>query len=141
MVKRSEIVKAAKSFLGQKWVHQGRNRTGLDCAGLIVLVGRDCDLLPSGFQDFTNYQRRPDGVKFKQLFDKYADEIPFIQVQDGDIAIFGEGRYGYHCGILYKENDTLYIIHSYCERGKVVKEPFTDKWRKVLKHTYKYRGV
>lgn len=138
---RAQIVEVAKTFQGAKWVHQGRSRTRMDCAGLLVNVGKVLGLLPIDFKDYTNYQRQPDGFRFKQMFDKYAEPITFNQVQDGDIAIFGEGLYGYHCGILFYENNTLYIIHSYYERGKVVIEPFTRKWRKCLKHTYKYKGV
>jgi len=138
---RAQIVEAAKSYLDCKWVHQARSETRMDCAGLLVNVGKKLNLLPSNFVDYTNYQREPDGFRFKQMFDMYAEMIPFNQVQDGDIAIFGEGLYGYHCGILFYENDTLYIIHSYYERGKVVIEPFTRKWRKCLKYTYKYKGV
>jgi cell wall-associated NlpC family hydrolase len=34
------IVSAARSWLGVPWRHQGRTRQGVDCAGLVVLVGR-----------------------------------------------------------------------------------------------------
>ena len=36
----SAIVAAARTWLGVPWRHQGRTRQGVDCAGLVVLVGR-----------------------------------------------------------------------------------------------------
>ena len=38
------IVAAARSWLGVPWRHQGRARQGIDCAGLVVLVGRGLGL-------------------------------------------------------------------------------------------------
>lgn len=138
---KDRIVEVAKTFQGAEWVHQGRSMTRMDCAGLIVNVGRVLDLLPADFVDYTNYRRHPDGFRFKQMFEKYAVPINRGQMQNGDILIFGEGRYGYHCGILFIKNETLYMVHSYYERGKVVIEEITPKWRKVLKNVYRYQGV
>lgn len=141
MDKRTEIVQTAHSFLDVKWVHQGRKPNAIDCAGLIVLTAKETDLIPPGFKDITNYRRVPNGFAFKKMFDTYMDRVPLSRVQNGDIVIFGEGIYACHCGILFYENDTLYMIHAYCERGKVVKERITPYWRKLIKGTYKYKGV
>ena len=38
------IIAAARAWLGVPWRHQGRTRQGVDCAGLVVLVGREFGL-------------------------------------------------------------------------------------------------
>lgn len=138
---RQLIVDEAHRFLNVKWVHQGRRPDAVDCAGLIVLIAKKFNLAPVDFKDFTNYGRQPNGFDFKTVFDTNMDKIPFMSIKNGDVAVFGAGRYACHCGILFYENGSLYMIHAYAERGKVVKEPFTPYWRKLLKGVYKYKGV
>jgi cell wall-associated NlpC family hydrolase len=43
-VEPNAIIAAARSWLGVPWRHQGRTRQGVDCAGLVVLVGRGLGL-------------------------------------------------------------------------------------------------
>jgi cell wall-associated NlpC family hydrolase len=58
---RTDIVAAARTYLGVPWRHQGRTRAGLDCAGLIVMVARDLALSD---YDSTAYGRRAQGHAF-----------------------------------------------------------------------------
>jgi hypothetical protein len=59
------IIAAARSWLGVPWGHQGRTRQGVDCAGLVVLVGRGLGLAD---YDTTAYGRRLEGQGFVQHF-------------------------------------------------------------------------
>ena len=44
MVTRTDIVAAARGWLGVPWRHQGRSRAGVDCVGLVVVVCRSLGL-------------------------------------------------------------------------------------------------
>lgn len=138
---REQIVTTARSHLGAKWEHQARRADAMDCAGLIVLVGLECGLIEDGFVDFTNYRRSPDGDKFKNMFDTYAEPTVWRKAKSGDIAIFGWGRYGFHCGILVFKDNQPWLIHSFADVGKVIEQPLTDSLLKLLKHVYTYKGI
>ena len=141
MDKRQEVVKAAKSFVGAKWVHQGRRPDGMDCAGLVVLTGKKAGLLDDSYVDYTNYRRQPDGNSFKAQFDKYATRTVWTKAQEGDILIFGKGVYNFHCGILFFKHDKPYMIHGYSESGLIMEQPLTEHWFNRMTLVYKYRGI
>lgn len=53
----SALVNAARGYIGVPFVHQGRSRAGLDCAGLVLAAFRDCGhILP----DLKGYGREPN---------------------------------------------------------------------------------
>jgi len=135
----NDIVEAAKSFLGVKWVHQGRRPDAVDCAGLVVLTGKKAGVLDENYKDYINYSRRPDGIQFKKQFDKYADRVAWNKAQEGDILIFGEGIYNFHCGILFFKHGKPHMIHGYYESGKVMETPLTPYWLKKMSLVYRYR--
>ncbi len=139
--KRRLVVEAAKSFIGAKWKHQGRLPTAMDCAGLIALTGIKAGVIGSDFQDFTNYDRTPDGKSFKQMFDGYGIPILFRDAQDGDVVIFGRGTYNFHCGILFFKNSKPHMVHAYADTGIVMETPLTAKWMRLHTFTYKYKEV
>ena len=141
MGKRQEVVEIAKSFIGVRWVHQGRRPDGIDCAGLVVLTGQAVGLLDEDYIDYTNYRRQPDGSSFKAQFAKYADRTLWPIAKDGDIVIFGKGVYNFHCGILFFKDGRPYMVHGYSESGKVMEQPLNDYWLNRMTLVYKYRGI
>jgi hypothetical protein len=64
MFDRAAIVRAAKSYLGVRFRHQGRDRTGLDCVGLVVRV---CNDLGMAVTDTLDYKRAPDAAVFRRI--------------------------------------------------------------------------
>lgn len=55
------LVDAARSLKGVKWRHRGRNRNGVDCAGLVWLTYAECGVV---LPDRRDYGRDPfrDGL-------------------------------------------------------------------------------
>ncbi len=45
MATRGEVQTLARTWIGVPWRHQGRNRSGIDCGGLVVKVGQELGLL------------------------------------------------------------------------------------------------
>ena len=67
-----DIIRVANWFVGVPYRHQGRNKMGLDCAGLIIVVGDMLNLMkedgPRG------YPRRPDTKRFTQALTKLMQD-------------------------------------------------------------------
>jgi len=136
-----QIIPTAQKYKGCKWVHQGRRPDAMDCAGLIVIVGKELGFLGDDYIDYVNYSRRPDGVQFKDKFDRYTDRTTWLKAQEGDILIFGEGIYNFHCGLLFYKHGKPYMIHAYCESGFVMETPLTKYWLEKMSLVYRYRKV
>jgi cell wall-associated NlpC family hydrolase len=53
---RMALVREARTYMGVRWRHQGRDRRGLDCAGLVVASLRG---IGRAVRDSTAYGRVP----------------------------------------------------------------------------------
>lgn len=135
-VSREDIYLEARKWIGTRWVHQGRSKFGVDCAGMVILVGQALGL-PA--EDLQGYRRSPDGVVFRQhMFKQTTFEA---QPRPGSIAMFREAKYPTHTGIFGFKDDVLTIIHAHMPYGKVVEEPFIHEWPGKLVAVRNFIGV
>ncbi len=118
-VNRKDVISKARTWLEVPWVHQGRTRHGVDCAGLIILVGHSLGLVD---YDTTNYQRRTHGQDFLQHFRMNMSEKPLKEARPGDIILFRDSAYPCHSAVLGERNESMTIIHAHAPRRKVVEE-------------------
>jgi cell wall-associated NlpC family hydrolase len=125
-VDREDIIDQARKWLGTKWMHQGRTEHGIDCVGLIVVVGKSLGAI---CYDKTDYQRRPNGYDFMACFNESGliNKKP-REALEGDILIFRESAYPCHTGFLSIKKGKKHIIHAHLLRRKVVEEPFISPW-------------
>lgn len=137
---RDQIVEEAKKYLGVKWQHQGRTTYGIDCAGLIILVGHKLNLLS---YDTKEYGRRPNGFSFLEEFRGQMSEKKVNERQNGDVLLFTEVQYPCHVGIYYKDKcETEMLIHSAAYRKKTVEDYLIPSgWLKKAVACFGYRGV
>lgn len=49
---QARLLAAARSCAGVKWCHRGRNRNGLDCAGLVWLAYAECGVILPDRRDY-----------------------------------------------------------------------------------------
>jgi hypothetical protein len=82
-ISRQEILDAAQSFRGVRFLHQGRTRAGLDCVGFLIAVG-DLIKYPEIF-DFEAYRRTPQPAIMRAMLEKNLDEIPVAEARPADI--------------------------------------------------------
>lgn len=122
MASRAEIEAEARSWRGVRWKHQGRTRRGIDCAGLVVMVGR---ALGATDYDHAGYPREPDGT-FVGHFDRALERIAAADRQRGDVVVFTQSRHPCHCGILTERFGRLYVVHAHARRRQVIEEPLAD---------------
>jgi cell wall-associated NlpC family hydrolase len=136
MVTRDQIVARARDYLGVRWRHQGRTMDGVDCAGLVVCVGKDLGIID---YDRTDYQRRPDFNRFPGFFlDGGAVRRRVGTERPGDILVFREDRYPCHTGLVSLKNGKPHLIHAYLIRKMVEETPLDEHWlsRRVAAFTY-----
>jgi cell wall-associated NlpC family hydrolase len=139
MVTRQDIVDEARSYLGVRWKHQGRSREAIDCAGLVICVGRDLGLT---HYDYTAYRRRPDHQKFIEYFVAGGGiRLNVADVQPGDVLLFTEYSYPCHSSIVSEKRGVLHIIHSHLPRRGVVEEPLIEPWLSKRVAAFRYPGV
>lgn len=131
-----EFVAAARNWIGTRWLHQGRNRQGVDCVGLVVVAAADVGIQ---VQDAEGYRR----TAHKEVFLKHIrDQTEFIpQPEPGCIGIFRDGTQPCHVAIFGTMYDKLSLIHANGIVGKVVEELFIHEWPQALIETRKIKEL
>lgn len=116
----NRIVDAARGFVGVPYHHQGRNRFGLDCVGLVIAVARELALVPDYF-DITGYGRVPDGASLMKHLTENLEPVEQADMRTGDVVCVAFQQWPQHVGIV---GDYVHgghsIIHADIARGRVL---------------------
>jgi len=113
LIDRPSVVIEARSWLGTPFHHQARVKgVGVDCVGLVLGVGKALGAFDPAF-DVLGYPRVPDGSSLMQEAESAMLQIPFEEMQPGDVVMIAFGRDPQHVGILgdYRHGG-LSIIHA-----------------------------
>jgi len=131
------FVARARSFVGVRWRHQGRDRRGLDCGGLLVAcmreIGRDV-------YDPTGYGRLPYRNSLENTVrENMGDPVDASTLRYGDIAVFEWGNAApNHVGII---GDYVYgglsLIHAFAPNGQVIETRLDDDMRAKLVEVFR----
>lgn len=127
---RSEFVAAARTYLGVPYRHQGRNRIGMDCVGLVVCAARDVGY---DIPDMFGYRRAGDGIAFMRHVRQNGREIlGNVPLKKGQILAFQQQQFPAHLGILDMRADgQITVIHAYAGRRQVDEQSF-ESWRPMM---------
>lgn len=122
----SEIVAEARSWIGTRWKHQGRDRNGIDCAGLVIKVGHGLGI--STF-DTTDYQRQATDESMLEACRQRLIQVPFADARPGDLPVMRFGTNRHICFF----GDYLYgglsLIHAYSRSPRrVIEHRFDEGW-------------
>lgn len=125
--------------LGVPFKTRGRDRSGLDCWGLVVLHHRE--VLNITLPGYTELYDRADALGFRQLktiFDRevpLCDNIPLGKEEPGDIAVLRMDGRPIHVGLVIGKRKMLHI-----EEGiYACAEPYTGiQWRGRLEGFYRH---
>lgn len=145
MTTRADIVLEARSWVGFPWRHQGRSRLGIDCGGLVVMVGR----AKAGWgpkDDLFGYPTLPEPDTLADVCRKYLD-VKVGPLEDGDVVLLRPvmaQSWPSHLGIITTlSTGEPGMVHSYgtpMSGGQVVETRYRP-WvvRTVAK--FCYRGL
>ena len=129
MINREDIVAEARSWVDVKFKKGGRDRTGIDCIGLLVMVGKKF-----GFEieDTSEYSFNPEPEKFQNLVYSQTVQRKMANLKVGSILLFRQSIFPMHTGILAKDEYGRYtVINASASSRKVVEELMTE-WEPLL---------
>lgn len=135
-IQANSIILAARAYLGVRFRHQGRSKSGLDCAGLVICVAHDLGISDV---DFTAYGHDPDGRTLHTLLAKHMDELPPGDMHVGDVVFMAFQAYPQHLGILADGGRPFSLIHAFAPARKVIEHRLDDEWMGRIRNVYSYR--
>jgi cell wall-associated NlpC family hydrolase len=133
---RDQIVAEARKWDGVRYRDQGRSMRGVDCLGLLVMIGR---ALAVPHVDEPGYKSTPsaDLLILRRLS---QDLIPIAYTDTplpGTVGVFAEARLPGHVGIFTVKHGMLHLVHARMIPARVVEEP----WNAVLKDSLRLIGL
>lgn len=139
----SLIVQQARTWKGAPYLHQGRNRFGVDCVGLPLAVYA---ALGVEFEDFRAYGEEADPKELlRRLRDSLGPEIVVAPVSEadlipGDIIVFHfpKSKTERHLAIVAdRETGGLNFIESNGNQRRVVERRLDEKYRARITHVFR----
>lgn len=124
--KRTEIIRAAREWLGTPYHHYARiKRAGADCAMFPLAVYQECGVLSADFQP-PHYSMQWHLHRSEELYLKTI--APFTREKSGaplpaDFVVFKFGRAFSHGAIVV---EWPLIIHSYIPHGVMLGDSLRD---------------
>ena len=136
---RSEIVGAAREFIGVPWRRHGRNKHGLDCGGLVFAIAERLGV-PVG--DLPVADRGwPDGFLLRH-FARYGTERSAGDLlAPGALAIFMDAGKARHTGIIAGSAGEWSLVHANARVRRVVEERLSQEWRARLLTAFDFQRV
>lgn len=108
MIQRHQFISAARRWIGVPWVHQGRNRLGVDCVGLLLVV---CWQLRLTDYDVRGYGLIPRAEWMRAECDRLMN--PIDEARPGDVILLQLARRLLHVAIRTDHG----ILHSWGGRS------------------------
>lgn len=132
MIARETFLAEARSWLGVRWLHQGRSRLGVDCIGLLLVT---CWALELTDYDVTGYGRAPNADFMRRECDRLM--VRTADPQPGDVYLMRFGIEPQHIAIVTERG----ILHARAASRKVVETTLPDAWRHQVVAAYTVPGV
>lgn len=146
-----DLINQARTWLGTKYHHQGRLKKsgrgpgGVDCIGLIVGIADELGIHdgkgnPLINADERNYSMYPESGRLVRSVQRHMRQVPVEKMRIGDVLLFKTFKDPQHVGLLTEyPSGGLGLIHCNSSAGKVVEQPLSDTWMRMLTHAYRFR--
>lgn len=131
----------AREFIGTPYLHAGRNRYGVDCAGLLALVAED---LGVETYDDRNYSRHVNAERLRGILDKTLRTLTDSEETDlGDVLLFEVQGSAQHMGIVSGKDEwgNWLFCHAFETVGRVVEHPLRLVWAEHLVARLRWRAI
>lgn len=129
----ADLIAEARSWLGVPFRHQGRNRHGIDCVGLPIVVCQTLGLIGPNFE-ITNYGRLPSGELVERL---KAHCQPIPAAVPGSLIVVAWTRTAAHVALCTGET----MVHAYESVGRVVEHGYRGRWIRLTHSVWAIPGV
>jgi len=135
-MRRAEIVREARAWLGTPFHHQGRVKgAGCDCVGLVVGVARSFGLTP---EDAADYGRLPEARRLRAGLAANLGAVAASAAGAGDVLLLRIRHDPQHVAILTGAET---VVHAYSGIGRVVETRLDERWRRRVIAAYRFPGV
>lgn len=130
-----DIVRQARQYLGVPYYHCGRDRNGLDCAGLLIRVAHDLKITE---WDELGYSQQIDVNHLNRCISMFCDYVGENQEQilTGDVLLISMKGNLQHLGIATGSG----IIHSIEGLG-VVEHSIDGIWSRRIKKIFRLKDI
>lgn len=131
------LIAAARNCIGVRWLHQGRNLRGLDCAGLVAYALKAIGKTP---EDSTGYPRRPYRNMLEATIQRnFGEPLPAnTDLRPGDVVVMQCCKEGSnHVGIIAEHDGYLTLIHAHAPDKRVVEMRIDADWRNRITGVYR----
>lgn len=141
-MKRSDVMEAARSYIGVPYRHQGRARTGIDCIGLIWCVAVDL-----GYETDipVAYSRSPSPQLLISECEKnlVKQDRGMADLKVGDVLVmWGMTRNeAQHFAVVGEVDGRLTLIHAFSKHQKVVEQSIDEFWSRRFVAIYCFPGL
>lgn len=133
IVTPDDVVAEARRWVGVPFRHQGRDRNGVDCVGLPIIICKKFNLLPAGFEA-VGYSRLPTG----EIVSRIQDHCSLLDRPiAGCLIVIAWGKLAAHVGVFTGET----MIHSYQSVGSVVEHGYRGRWVRLTHSLWALPGV
>lgn len=116
MIKRDNLAKNSKKYVGVKYKYAGKDPNGFDCSG------------------FTSYIMKSEGVTISSSSKTQATEgkvVPINKVKPGDLIFFGEkGTITHVAMVISNTSEGITVIHSTTSKGVMIQNVSTSTYWK-----------
>lgn len=124
----------ARTFIGCKWRHRGRNAYGIDCIGLVVKAMAAGGLL---MRDRLDYSRTPhlDGLE-REMIEHFGEPVEDLLAGDVVLMAWDGDTEPSHVGLIGSDAMGLTLIHSYGQIS-VTEHGLDESWRGRITAIYR----
>lgn len=141
MTAPQRVVQSARAYLGTPFMHRGRSKNGIDCAGLARCACKD-----AGFNvpDYLLYGREPHGGELEAAMERALGApvmlapVSMFRLKVGDIVLVRFKIEPHHVAILTDyQFGGLGVIHADGHNGKVVEHRLAEDMVKRITHVFR----
>ena len=140
----ADVIAQARSLLGVRFLHQGRDAEhGLDCLGLLLVVAANMGICFGGKHpleiDVPNYRTKPDTDFLQAQLARHLLPVSRLELRASDIILLEIDGQPQHLAVLsdYPVPHALGMIHAYAVARKVVEHRYDAYWRKATRAAYR----
>jgi cell wall-associated NlpC family hydrolase len=130
---------AARSLIGVPWLYRGRSRQGVDCGGMLILMGKELGIIAPDYDRV--YDPQSSYLGLHETLAEFAFGLPENEPhKEGDIWTYSfAGDMHAHCAV-FSPSENL-VIHAYPVVQAVAEHTATGKWVKRVHRRYRVRGL
>jgi cell wall-associated NlpC family hydrolase len=127
------FIEEARKYINTPFRHQGRDKNGLDCIGIIVVPLINLKMIDKS-EDSTKYKRYGLSKNLISILLKYCEIVEKINLRPGDIILFSKQN-SQHLAIYTGTG----IIHANNLVGKVVEHSLSEDTYNTISKVFRYK--